>query len=134
MLLVVTIDDLTELVRPPAAPVGADCDWASAESALGLRLPDDFKALVSRYGVGEFGEIVLGDTLTAGVSDFVQLAHRDRDHLRQLREQFPDDFPYPSYPEPGGLLEWAHTGAADRLCWLTQGPPDRSRSSIGIGS
>ena len=58
------------------------------------------------------------------MSDFVELAHRDRDHIRQLREEFPDDFPCPFYPEAGGLLEWAGTGAGDRLCWLTEGEPD----------
>jgi hypothetical protein len=120
----VTIDDLTGLVPPPAQPVGADCDWALAEEALGLRLPADFKALVSRYGVGQFGDIGLWDKLTGGVSSFVKLAYRDRDHIRQLREEFPEDFPYPFYPEPGGLLEWASTGTGSRLCWLTEGEPD----------
>jgi hypothetical protein len=124
MVLAVTIDNLTGLVAPPPHPVGADCDWALTEGALGLRLPADFKALVSHYGVGQFGDIGLWDTLTGGVSRFVELAYRDRDHLRQLREQFPGDFPYPFYPEPGGLLEWASTGSGDRLCWLTEGEPD----------
>ncbi len=43
-----------------------------------------------------------------------------RDH----RGEWPEDFPYPLYPEPHGLLEWANTGDGDGLYWLTLGEPD----------
>jgi hypothetical protein len=37
---------------------------------------------------------------------------------------YPDQFPRPLYPDPGGLLLWASTGNGDELFWLTS--PARS--------
>ena len=41
-----------------------------------------------------------------------------------LRESSPEEHPYPSFPEPGGLLAWAVTGDSAQMCWLTEGPPE----------
>ncbi|MBB3732477.1 SMI1/KNR4 family protein [Nonomuraea dietziae] len=49
-----TIDDLVALVPPPTEPVDARGDWHEVEAALGLALPTDFKALIERYGLGQF--------------------------------------------------------------------------------
>ncbi len=122
-----TIDDLVRLVPPPAAPVDADGDWSRAETALGLVLPTDFKALLRRYGLGQFDDVTLYtpfDAHTHGVCDLVRRARDLVDDHQPLRDEFPEDFPYPLYPEPGGLLEWAGTGNGDQLCWLTAGHPD----------
>src|SRR6266542_3842508 len=126
-LPVVTIDDLVRLVPPPAAPVDADGDWSAVEAALGLRLPADFQALVGRYGVGQFGDISLWTPFAKrldGVFDLVKHARRLVDFHRPLRDELPEDFPHPLYPEPGGLLEWASTSNGDSRCWLTGGDPD----------
>jgi hypothetical protein len=43
-----------------------------------------------------------------------------------LREQFPEDYPYPLYFEPGGLLPWGISEDGDYYyCWLTRGLPDK---------
>lgn len=34
---------LTRLVAPPARPVDADGDWTAAETALGVRVPEDYR-------------------------------------------------------------------------------------------
>jgi hypothetical protein len=44
--------------------------------------------------------------------------------FEDLRAEVPEDFPFPLYPEPGGLLPWAKTGDGTDLCWLTEGQPD----------
>src|SRR5688572_9224139 len=49
-----TIEDLVALVPPPTEPVDARGDWHEVEAALGLALPADFKALIERYGLGQF--------------------------------------------------------------------------------
>jgi hypothetical protein len=122
-----SIDDLVRLVPPPAQPAGVVDDWLTAEAALGLALPSDFKALVRLYGPGEFDEIALLTPFDARAHGAVDLLKHARDLLRHhqsFRDEAPEEFPHPLYPEPGGLLEWGGTGNGDRLCWLTTGDPD----------
>lgn len=40
--------------------------------------------------------------------------------LRGLREKYPDAFPYPFHPEPGGLLAWGGGVGGEQCFWLTQ--------------
>jgi hypothetical protein len=122
------IDDLALLVPPPATPVDRDGDWSAVEAALGLHLPEDFKALVRRYGLGEFDDITLltpFDTHTGGVLDLVERARDLLNQFDQPRDEWPEDFPYPLYPETNGLLEWASTTEGSSLYWLTDGEADR---------
>jgi hypothetical protein len=119
-----TVDDLVRLVPPPMTPVDADGDWGLVESSLGLRLPDDYEELVRRYGVGSFDDMVLWspfDTSAHGGFNLVVQAHGLVDFHYALRSEYPEDFPYPLDPEPGGLLEWAGSGDGDYLCWLIEG-------------
>ncbi|GAA1550302.1 hypothetical protein GCM10009827_083690 [Dactylosporangium maewongense] len=109
-----TIEDLVRLVLPPAEPVDADADWAAVEAELGLPLPADYKALVGRYGHGEFHEI--------GLLTPANLIARARELLPAFgpsRERFPEYYPHLLYPEPGGLLEWGSHPAGHQLCWDT---------------
>ncbi|GAA1799336.1 hypothetical protein GCM10009682_21200 [Luedemannella flava] len=122
-----TIDDLTRLIPPPAAPVHADGDWAAVEATLGLSLPADYRALVAAYGLGGFDDINLLTPFAAAVSEHADLLwHAGRLHqlLGESRAKNPDAVPFPLFPEPGGLLEWAGTGTGIALCWLTGGEPD----------
>ncbi|MFI7011436.1 SMI1/KNR4 family protein [Streptomyces sp. NPDC050145] len=107
--------DLVRRVPPPAHPAGGPVDWAAAERELGTPLPGDYKRLVETYGRGGFwGEVHLvappdGELL---------------DDFGSMREDYPDAYPYPLYPEPGGLLVWAMNECGGNFCWLTEGPPD----------
>jgi SMI1-KNR4 cell-wall len=124
---VATIEDLVSLVPPPTAPVDGDGDWQRVEAALRLRLPTDFKLLMRRYGFGEFADITLFtpfDTHTDGAYDLVERARSLVDRYKSLRGMAPGIFPFPLYPEPGGLLEWAITSEGASLCWLTEGEAD----------
>ncbi|MED5814305.1 hypothetical protein VST63_18240 [Mycolicibacterium sp. 050232] len=49
-----TIDDLIELVPPPTEP--PVFDLTACEQALGVPLPDDYKLLITVYGVGQFND------------------------------------------------------------------------------
>lgn len=104
------LDRLVSLAPPPAVPVDATGDWPA------VALPSDYRDLVTRYGKGVFN-----DNVMLRVPVDVDLLDVDRD----LREEFGDEnYPYPLYPEPGGLLVWATTSDCGRLCWLTVGEPD----------
>jgi SMI1-KNR4 cell-wall len=121
---VAAIDDLVSLVPPPIAPVDSDGDWERVEATLGLRLPADFKTLMRRYGFGEFPDITLFtpfDTHTEGAYDLVERGRTLVERYQNLRSMAPEIFPYPLYPEPGGLLEWAITSDNTSLCWLIEG-------------
>ncbi|MEU5655749.1 SMI1/KNR4 family protein [Streptomyces sp. NPDC047737] len=114
---------IAERVRPPAVVVDGQGDWAEAERVLGTRLPEDYKQLVAAYGRGDFwGALCLRTPF--GESNPVPLTADLLDDYGPLREDAPEDYPYPLFPEPGGLLAWAVTESAAHVCWLTEGPPD----------
>ncbi len=107
-----SIDALVALVPPPAVPVDAEADWPSVEAVLGVSLPADYKELITRYGSGEFCDLV--HPLTAD-----GLLSRGLDALEIERELADEDAPYPLHPEPGGLLPWGTTSNGHLLCWRT---------------
>lgn len=116
------LDDLVARVPPPPVPVDATGDWA----ALGLDLPADYRELVTRYGSGAFCDhvVLLSPFGPCTLLDYgVGLLDGDRE-LRDEDDTDEEDYPYPLYPEPGGLLVWATTTNGERLCWLTAGAPD----------
>jgi hypothetical protein len=121
---VATINDLIQLVAPPAAPVHSDGDWGAAEHALGLALPADYRALVATYGLGRFDDITVFTPFAATTSRYADLVARAGEFLDtydDARADDPEAFPYPLHPEPGGLLPWAGDGNGVTLCWLTEG-------------
>ncbi|GAA1026174.1 hypothetical protein GCM10009557_02930 [Virgisporangium ochraceum] len=125
--MVSALDRLMTLVSPPALPVDGDGDWQRVEARLGLALPADFKELLRRYGVGQFDDITLltpFDTHPDAVFDLVEYAEALTSWYDDLRDDDPENFPFPLYPENGGLLPWAKTGEGTDLCWLTEGRPD----------
>jgi hypothetical protein len=112
------LDRLVALVSPPATPVDATGDWPA------VALPSDYRDLVTRYGNGVFNDNVV---LLVPFGECTLLAYGvdQLDADRELRAEFGDeDYPYPLYPEPGGLMVWATTSSGARLCWLTTGEPD----------
>ncbi|MCL7495679.1 SMI1/KNR4 family protein [Streptomyces sp. MCA2] len=112
-----------ERVPPPAEAVNGRGNWADKELALGTRLPDDYKRLVETYGRGDFwGALCLCTPF--GDDNPVRLEADLVEVFGPLRESWPEEHPYPFFPEPGGLLTWAVTGDSAQLCWLTEGPPE----------
>ncbi|MFD3343314.1 hypothetical protein ACFWVW_29700 [Streptomyces anthocyanicus] len=102
-------------------------DWPAVEARLGTPLPGDYKRLVEIFGgAGAFdGYLQLQvpdahDRSTDLVRHTEWLGEWARTHGSRLWE------PYPVYPAPGGLLQWASTEQADGFYWLTGDPdPDR---------
>ncbi|WP_414506829.1 SMI1/KNR4 family protein [Streptomyces sp. NEAU-L66] len=110
-------------VPPPAEVVNGSGDWGAAERALGTPLPDDFKQVVEAYGRGDFwGALCLCTPF--GDDNPVRLQADLLEDFGPMREDEPERYPYPLFPEPGGLLAWAVTDIGTHLCWLTAGPPE----------
>lgn len=116
-------DRLVQLVAPPAAPVDAHGDWAVVETVIGTRLPDDYKRLVETYGWGEFCDFLYLRT-PFGTSKHNGIEWQSA-HPAKSPEQDRERYPNPLHPAPGALLIWGTTMDADRLCWLTDGAPEK---------
>ncbi len=119
------VQRLTQLVAPPQNPVAVDLH--AFERKVGVPLPQDFAQLMQTYGPGTFDEFVsvlapdpairytmFGRTqVEREINEGLAASHGDPDY----------SFPYPIYPDDGGLLKWGEHGGAHRLWWLTQGDP-----------
>lgn len=107
---------------PPGVHAPAPGDWAAAEAALGLRLPDDFK----RYA-GTWGSARVGDLFTCAPAqdnpntDLVGNARAVSRALGTLRADFPHKYTAPVWPEPGGFLANGRSGNGDYLGWIVTG-------------
>jgi hypothetical protein len=125
MACVPVIGDLVALVPPPAEPVDANGEWDQIEASLGTRLPADFEALIERYGSGMFVDFIRPCTPFGSWASLVQRARNLLDRMGPARDNWPDLFPYPFYPEPRvaavgrhrhrGQSVLAHGGATGHL-------------------
>jgi SMI1-KNR4 cell-wall len=119
-------DRLVVIAPPPVDPVTSRGDWSVAEARAGVSLPADYRRLIGLYGCGIFGgEVWLCSPFAANPN--IELVEDGRDLLngdRDVRQLDPEDFPYPLFPEPGGLLPWGRTHGGDNLYWRTGPGPD----------
>ncbi len=108
------------LVKPDVwlFPAGA---WNDVEEALGTNLPADYKDLIGDGFACIFDEELfisspfdpnpgLNLLLTAAATAF---------SLAYVRADYPEAYPYPIYPEPGGLLGWGMDGGGGQYHWAT---------------
>ena len=126
-----SIEALRSILTPPRRPVDNDGDWAEAERELGFALPEDYRSFISIYGYGSINEFLI--VFSPFGADRVRDALTTYSaHLRELREidlEFDNvnipPWPYPIFPEPGGLVPWGTTINGDLCLWLTAFPdPD----------
>ncbi|MEW1864416.1 hypothetical protein OG896_40245 [Streptomyces sp. NBC_00669] len=125
-------DDIAAFARiTGAAPgtAGPALPWADTRAAYGLDLPADYRAFVDAYGPGTVGSRLTPliplppcgtGTGIAALGPVLDAAAEIGALLRGLREKYPDAFPYPFHPEPGGLLAWGGGVGGEQCFWLTQ--------------
>jgi hypothetical protein len=121
-------------------------DWNQAEEDVGVALPPDFCELAERFSDGVF-QGYLAFTPSAGW--LAGLRDRRLADLRRWRDNTPDDddiayreyleelaasegeelppdpvlcFPFPLWPEPGGIFPWATGSHVEFFFWLRSGP------------
>jgi hypothetical protein len=122
----VSLDRLEAVLRPPAAPVECQGDWAAVEEALGTPLPTDYKRYVERYGSGCIDRFLWPCNPFSG-NRHLRLQDEVRhqlEGLRGTRAKFPDRWSIPLFPEEGGFLPWGKTDNGDCLHWITRGAPE----------
>ncbi len=82
-------------------------DWEEIETVLGTRLPSDYKLIAESFPDGwfrMFAQVWLPNSERQLLGDFGQ---QIMDGVRELPEDEDSadlDFPFPAYPERGGLL------------------------------
>ena len=128
------LTQLQALAPPPDDPLfaGTPAQWDEVERNIGTALPQDYKQLVSLYGLGSFGGYVCPlnpfvPALGSNSSRFnFYRAINFWNEMEDLRREDPEIYPpFPGYPSPGGLLPWGIECSDGGLqCWLTRGNPD----------
>jgi hypothetical protein len=121
---VTEFDELVQLLGAPA-PRRAAGDWAEVEKYVGAALPGDFKAFLDAYGSGVIsGELAVFHP--QGPSPLLERMQLIHETFGELREDDPDDVPYPIHPEPGGLISWGYDHSGDEHFFLPCDPdPER---------
>jgi hypothetical protein len=121
-----TVADLTALIPPPvtAKQVGTLVEWQAVERELGIILPSDFRDFVLTYGTGQLGNFYSVWNPFAG-PEFIEHVLRICGFERKSKQEFPQYFPYPIYPECPGFLPWGSDDNGNYYGWLTGGPADR---------
>ena len=127
---------LFELAPPPAhliATRGENNDWVSVERAIGTALPTDYKAIIDRYGSGDFLDllILLNPFCDKDDLNLIYQVGTEPDVYGPMIESYnqarfgayPDECPFSVYPEPGGLFPVGVESVGRDLYWLTEGDP-----------
>ena len=120
---------LMTILPPPKQPTLLPVDWAGVEGRLGVSLPDDYKAFIGTYGLGDI-DGYLSVLHPATRNRHLNLERKGASALAALREcraePMPMELPYSVFPEPGGLLPWGITGNGDDCFWrVTDSDPNR---------
>ena len=114
---------LKPLLSIVSAEHGADeqVDWAVAEEALRIGLPNDYKAFMSVYGAGDIGDLGILGPLPV---DYVQWDPGNIvDSVPPFRELWDREGGVPGIEADGSaVLPWGSGCNANELGWLTLDP------------
>ncbi|MFI0775455.1 hypothetical protein [Streptomyces sp. NPDC021212] len=115
------LDALRLLSPPPDAPYLGSGTWDGLFEELGTRLPREYVTLLTLYGAGCWsGWLRFHTPLRPAGRGFGRHVESTLDGYGQLKEKYPEDFPLPMWPEPGGFLPFANSIDGDYLGWLTE--------------
>ncbi|MFF0148707.1 SUKH superfamily protein [Amycolatopsis sulphurea] len=119
-----SIDELAEAAGWTGS-INQGRDWDTVERALGLTLPEDYKAMMSRFPSGFFRNAVW---ITNPIDARVDLGTFLREDVHEVVESFSgengdfmEDTNYALFPAPGGLLPWGNDLQGGKFFWLTKG-------------
>jgi hypothetical protein len=123
------IDELYKVLERPQEPreTGSDEAWLQVAAKIGTRPPIDYVYFINSYGSGRISNFlwVFNPFSSNQHLNLVAQIPAILSGLRESRERFPEEYPYPLYFEPGGILPWGLSDDGDIYCWLTKGSPDK---------
>jgi len=119
-------NDITSILQYPTTAYAASGDWSLIESTIGLKLPEDYKQFIEKYGSGKICDSVSIISPFVQNSDwsllpYIQITTKsyqsyvDTGVINQLR--------FPTFPALNGLLPFGTTENSNCLNWLTKGQP-----------
>lgn len=127
-----TLSGVDDCVEQLATAVGVAVarlvryDWAAVEASLGgLRLPTDYKDLVETFPTGRFqrfASVIRPGEKGHAENEYLGYYRHRLEDMRSAREDEndPATFPYPIFPEEGGLLPWGDGPRGELFFWLTR--------------
>lgn len=133
--MIPSLEKLTKLEPPPPNPVarGTPERWQKVESTLGFRLPNDYKLLTDRYGVGHWANFIeimnpFYPWQHAQAPDFFAWSRKRLEGLDEGPRFRPGySAPFERHPSPNGLFPFAFDDDSGTLCWQVSGQPDSWR-------
>lgn len=128
-----------ETILGPPARRAVPVPWDESSQEIGVRFPADYRRLIDTYGqIALNGELhVWGPSdqvsqpgAPTGFKGFEYNATDPYGFCGCLAQCYADgsrdEWPYPVFPAPGGILNWGNNSASDHLFWLMEGDdPDR---------
>ncbi|GCE00666.1 SMI1/KNR4 family protein [Embleya hyalina] len=121
-----TLARLSRILGSPPENMLDTLEWSDLELQIGTRLPVDYKILVSAYPrlcLADFIRLLDPRKSIPGLRPLEANAWNS-EWLADMREDFPEEFPYPAFPEPEGVLMWANTTDGDYCYWQVIGEPE----------
>lgn len=126
------VSKLARLLRAdPRGPHQA-LEWERCRSEIGLELPADYRQFTDVFGCGsindEFGVVSPFDYRLPGshFKNFSKILTETFEGagsaIAEMREAWPAYFPYPVFPEAGGLIAWGTNTNGDMCFWETASP------------
>jgi hypothetical protein len=111
---------------------GSPNDWEEIESTLGTALPADYKLIINVYGSGSFNDLFsLFSPFETESGNLVNQAltrecfgNSRLENYKEMQSISPRSCPFPTFPEPGGLLPLGGDSNGGDAYWLTEGEPD----------
>ncbi|GHH23251.1 histone-like nucleoid-structuring protein Lsr2 [Streptomyces rubradiris] len=124
------LERLTELCPPPIS-VQPPVNWAGVESALQLRLPEDYKQLTTAYDPGCFANFLwVYDPRHTSVH--VSLLGPAQERTRaQVREDYARGI-YPAPVDPELLLPCGGTDNGEGIFWITDPKNDPDAWTVAV--
>lgn len=122
-----SIEELTELVPPPASPneVGGDGERKQVESSLGIELPNDYWDYAALYGTGRFVtdnfEFTIANPFSSSFETSVEWGCESIESLKN--SALGERVPYVAFPQSPGLFPWGNDINGNTLFWSTAGEP-----------
>ncbi|MGK4593187.1 SMI1/KNR4 family protein [Amycolatopsis sp. w19] len=116
------VDEVARLVSWRPGDFQPELDWQTVERELGIPLPSDYKALLTRFPSGAYRDsIEVGNP--AQSADELANVKRDNDQLLRIFADvdtgYLKDVSYRLFPEPGGLYPWASHDEGGTFWWIT---------------
>lgn len=120
-----SVSRLKTLLSPPGEPVGVIADWNQVAEAWGTSFPKDYREFLTAYGAGMIDAYLVIATVVDS-EDHGESTVSKLTSVASSLAQEDGEWPYPVWPENGGLICWGATVDSAVLYWDTADPdPDR---------